>query len=962
MVTVEWKAPLIGRGEPLRTLRQALGRARTGLPQLVVVAGEPGLGKSRLVGEFAAGADDAVRVLQSHCLELSGSVLPLAPIQGLVHRACRRLGVDVVRQAAGPYLPMLAVLEPALSAGGEATNTSGVADQRALFAGVRHLLEQLSDAGPLLVVVEDLHWADESTVDVLTYLATSLEDAAVLLVTTVRSGPPADRLRSALARSADATFISLHELSPEDATRLAGELGGHAPQDLAAASPLDIGRLVERSGGNPLYLEELVEAIDSEDLPDSLRALLLARLDSLGDDARRLVDLVALGDPPVRHEDLVSSTGWAEAQVDTAIAHARAGGVMSQSSVGHVTLRHPLLGDAARSALPPGLRRALHRSWAAALNQRRTATEPQAALAVAYHWAQAAEPDHALQVAWAGAQASTALQTPATRAALLDRVSDVWSQADTTGIPSDLVDVLVESARSHELASAYDHAVARLERALTLVDAAKDPGRAAMLLVARGRVEWSWRDTSPEPSFRRALALLPATRHDDMRARVLAEWADYQTNVLQMDGLSELADEAVRLANASGDAAIEGKALRCLAHVEWLADPAKAAERQRRAIALAAQAGDYDVMLSAMGNLANTRAWFLGERDEALIELQEFWQIARRVGMHAHIQAAGLLIVTGQLQRDAGDLDGANSSAMRAQRMLGEHGYSNFCRAIRADVALIRGDIDGARGLLDDMVRSPHDYLDIAGLDSRAWLAWHDQGPAAAGDVLLPGLLSAIRGGNDLALIGLTDHVLPLARYLRLSQPVPDVDSPLAWALDAIRRRYREVVPHDPIVAALTATLAPLDSADPASGWRAAVRAYEQHPGLTGLYWHIDHLIRLAETTASRAEAHDALGVANRLAGQLGSQPQQDEIAGLRGRLARQPGPAGLTPREIEILELVAQGLTNSQIAEHLFITRSTAGVHISHILTKTDTHDRHDAVRWAREHGLVLSGEARRA
>jgi len=946
----------------MQTLREALGRARTGLPHLVVVVGEPGVGKSRLVGEFAADVDDAVRVLQSHCLELSGPEMPLAPIQGLVHRACRRLGVDAVRRAAGPYLPMLAVLEPALAAEAAVADVQGVPDQRALFAAVGHLLEQLSGSGPVLVVVEDLHWADGLTVDALRYLALSLEDAPVVVVATVRSGPVADHLRSTLARLPQVSVVGLRELSREDAERLAGELARHLPQAVSAGRPLDVASVVDRSGGNPLYLEELITVAGSEELPDSLRGLLLARLESLSDRPRRLVELVALGDPPVRYEELVAATGWTDEHLDAALGQARAAGVLSVASTGRVAPRHPLLGEAARSALAPGRRAALHRSWASALDQAGTATGPQTALAVAYHWAQAGAADPALQAAWAGAQAAAALQAHETRAALLDRVSGLWSLAHTQGIPTDLVDVLAEAARSHELAGSYDEAVARLEQALTLIDTAEDAGRAAMLLVARGRVEWSWRDTSPEPSFRHALALLPATGHDDMRARVLAEWADYKTNVLQMDGLGDLANEAVQLAQDCGDVATEAKALRCLAHVEWLTNPAEAEQRQRRAIMLAEQVGDFDVMLSAMGNLANTRAWFLGERTEALTELQEFWQVAQRRGMHAHIQAAGLLIVTGQLQRDAGDLEGADESALRAERMLGEHGYTNFCRAIRADVALVRDDVQAARDLLDDMVRSPHGYLDIAGLDVRAWLTWLDDGPTAAAEVLLPGLLRALDGGNDLAVIGLSNHVLPLARYLRLSQPVMNADSTLARAVDAIRGIYRRDVPHDPTAAALSATLAALDAADPADHWRTAVAAYDQNPGLTGLYWHIDHLLRLAETTANTAEARDSLSVADHLARKLGSQPQTTEIANLRRRLERQPGPAGLTPREMEILELVSQGLTNSQIAAQLFITRSTAGVHISNILTKTDTHDRHQAAHWARDHGLLLSSEPRQA
>ena len=963
VVTVGWKAPLVGRSEPMQTLLEALGRARTGQPQLVVVVGEPGVGKSRLVGEFAAGVDDTVRVLQSHCLELSGSELPMAPIQGLVHRACRRLGIDVVRRAAGPYLPILAVLEPALAVDADIASVGGPADQRALFASVLHLLEQLSGSGPLLLVVEDLHWADTLTVDVLRYLATSLEDTPVVVVATVRSGPVAEQLRSTLARLPQVTILRLRALSREDAARLAGELARHPRQGAVAARPLDVGRLVDRSGGNPLYLEELVDAAGSEELPDSLRGLLMVRLESLSDEPRRLVELVALADPPVRYEELAAASGWTDERLDAALGEAREGGVLSVTSTGRVALRHPLLGDAARSALALGRRAALHRSWATALPQGGTAAGPQAALAVAYHWAQAGAPDPALQAAWAGAQAAAALQAHETRAALLDRVSDLWPQAHTQGIPADLVDVLAEAARSHELAGTYDQAIARLEQALTLSEPSTDPGRTATLLVACGRVEWSWHDTSPEPSFRRALALLSATGHDDIRARVLAEWADYQTNVLQMAGLGELAGEAVRLARDCGDVATEAKALRCLAHVEWLASPAESAQWQRRAIRLADEAGDFDVMLSAMGNLANTRAWFLGERSEALTELREFWQVARRRGMHAHIQAAGLLVVTGQLQRDAGDLDGAKESALRAERMLGEHGYTNFCRAIRADVALIRGDVQAAsRAAARDgpvPARVPrHRRPRRPCLADVARRRTHSgSGSSAARPAPCPGRrqrLGCDRSQQSRAPPGSLPSAEPTRAGRRFESD--------AGAVDAIRDIYRRAVPHDPSVAALNATLAPLDAAEPAHHWRTAVGAYDQNPGLTGLYWHIDHLMRLAETTANRAEARDALSVADNLAHKLGSQPQTKEIASLRMRLAGQPGPAGLTPREMEILELVARGLTNSQIAEQLFITRSTAGVHISNILTKTDTHDRHQAVRWARDHGLVLSGEPEHA
>jgi len=961
VVTIGPKAPLVGRAAQMQTLREALGRARAGRPQLLVVVGEPGVGKSRLLSDLAEGVDEAVQVLVSHCLQLSGSVLPLAPIQGLVHRAYRRLGADMVRRAAGPYLPVLAVLEPALAAADAAgTTAGGVADQRQLFAAVRHLLEQLSEAGPLLVVVEDLHWADAATVDLLRYLTLSLENAPVLLTATVRAGPTAEQLLATVGRPASVTTVELGELSPEETARLAEELARHLPASGEEQRRLDVDRLVELSGGNPLYLEELVSARGSEGLPDSLRGLLLTRLESLPADARELVELVAIGDPPMRYEDLLSATGWPEDRLDSVLGQARANGVLTLTSTGRVAWRHPLLGDAARDALAPGKQRALHRSWATALSHD-TLAGPQTALAIAHHWAQADEADQAIGAAWTGARAATALQDHATRAALLDRVIDFWSHADTSEIPADLVDVLSEAARSHELAGEYEPGLARLDQAAELLDPASDPGRAASMLVSRGRVEWSWHDTSPEPSLQRALDLLPDIGHDDVRARVLADWVDYRASVSQTAGIGEVAERAVRLSRAVGDAASEAKALRGLALARWLDVPAEAVALLRRAIALADQAGDYDVMLSAMGNLVFTRSEFVGQRERALDDAREFLATARQRGMDLHIGTGGLLIVAAQVQAVAGDLDAAQESARRAQTIVGEHGMANFCRSVCATIALIRGDVDTARAVLADVARSPHGHLDAGCADAASWLAWLDDGPDSAADVVLPYLQQALDAGDDLIVLVNSEQVLPLARYVRLSRPIPDPQAEGTRTLVALRDVYRRVVPHNAVVAVLDATLAPLDSADPAEHWRAAVSAYRQDPGLMTLYWHVDTLLRLAETTSDRAEALDALDSGERLARKLGSSAQLDEVTTLRQRLAGQPGPAGLTAREIEIVDLVAQGLTNSQIAATLFISRSTVGVHVSNILTKTGCADRHEAGGWAREHGLVRGSLAPR-
>ena len=130
-------SPFVGRDEAYGVLRSRYALAESGAPQVVLVTGEAGIGKTRLVTEFAAGVDEASLVLATHCLELASAEMPLAPVQGLIHRSYRRLGDDALREAAGPYLPEIAALEPALG------TADAAVDQLRVFAAVRHVLESL---------------------------------------------------------------------------------------------------------------------------------------------------------------------------------------------------------------------------------------------------------------------------------------------------------------------------------------------------------------------------------------------------------------------------------------------------------------------------------------------------------------------------------------------------------------------------------------------------------------------------------------------------------------------------------------------------------------------------------------------------------------------------------------------------------------------------------------------------
>lgn len=948
----------VGRTGEIEVLRRELGRARSGDVRLVLVSGEPGIGKSRLVSEFAEEASRGALVLLTHCLELSGQAVPLAPIHDLVHRAYRRLGPARLREAAGVYAADLALLEPALASDvpAPAQRPEGSTSRRQLDA-VRHLLEQLGDSEPVLVVVEDLHWADPSTVDVLRHLATSMEGARVLVVATLRDGTPThQRLRAAAAGMTSVTCVDLGRLGPQETATLADAVRTDHPDvdhGTAPASALGsdhVAHAVRASHGNPLYLQELLSASDVGELPPPLQTLLLARLSTLSEAARDIVDLVSVGDPPLRYSDLLRAADLPEQALDDALADAEARAVLTTDHGDHVSLRHPLLGDAARADMDIGRRRDRHRTWAATLSAR--ALTPRTALRISYHWQQADELDDAVRTAMKGAGAAGAACDYVTQAALLDRVCALWPDAGAATRSLDLVDVLQDAARAHELAGDYSAAAAVLEHAIER-SSDGDPSRTASLLATRGRVAF-WQGDSMLPFMQRALDVLPLDGHTSVRAQVLSELCDALKEEGRYAAAEDAANEAVRLARESGNEGAAALALVVLANVTQHDDPQRAVEAASTAIELADRAGAGDVMLQAMATRLLTRGALLGVGPRSCLEeIEHDLSLAHARGLDHHRLGAWLRVIQAYTYLEMGDLDAALDAAERALPALRSHGAENHSRCIRATVHLIRGEPDAARAELACRVRSHYAHFDAAGLDPQSWLVWHDDGPEAAAELLLP-LLTGLAARQPTALITVPEMLYSLSRYLRLSGRADDPDDTGVVLLDRARSFLRPIIAHDPLLDVIDATLAHADHVDPVPYWRSA--AAKGPSWAAGVYWHVETLLRLAEATDRRAEALKALGTAHTEAQRLGSRAQLDEIAAVRRRLDRRGGPSGLTAREVEVLQLVADGLSNTEIGRQLHVSRSTVGVHISNVLAKTGAPDRDQAAAWGLQAGLLVS------
>jgi predicted ATPase len=216
----------VGRVEELRTLEAARVRAANGEPAVVLVGGEAGVGKTRLVAELAARcAADGTRVLYGGCVPVGGDGLPYAPIVEALRPLPDELGVDAVRELAGPSWRELARLLPSL--GEPEAGPAGQAAQARLFELLLGLLTRLSRQTPIALVVEDLHWSDQSTRDLLAFLVRNLRHNRVLLVGTYRSDEPrSDRLGPWLAELDRGGPVQRMELSRFDRAETVAQLVG----------------------------------------------------------------------------------------------------------------------------------------------------------------------------------------------------------------------------------------------------------------------------------------------------------------------------------------------------------------------------------------------------------------------------------------------------------------------------------------------------------------------------------------------------------------------------------------------------------------------------------------------------------------------------------------------------------------------------------------------------------------
>jgi DNA-binding CsgD family transcriptional regulator/tetratricopeptide (TPR) repeat protein len=969
----------IGRTEELRRLAATLDRAEQEQPQLVLVAGDAGMGKTRLLLEFADRAQQrGSRVLVGGCVELGDIGLPYLPVvdalRGLVDDPEE---ADLVAEVAATA-PGLGRLLPEVARSGPTDALAGDRlEQLQVFDAVRALLLRRSQRSPVVVVLEDLHWADRASRDLIAFLARTLRSGRVLLVASYRSDELHRRhpLRPLLGELVRLPGVERLELAPFSRAELAEHLEAVAGVPLVADQ---LERIYERSEGNPFYAEQLLAAGAGDadvGLPPTLADVLLVRVQGLSEPAQQVLRVAAVAGRRVSHRLLAEVAGWPEADLERGLHEGIGAGVLvADSATGTYAFWHALLQEAVYADLLPSEQVRLHASYARLL-----AAEPEGVAAeLAHHCLASHDLAGALRASIGAAQQAEAVLAPAETLRHLSSALRLWERvpdpATVTG--TDRVDLLLRAAAAANAAGERQRAAGLAEEAAATSDATADPAQAAvaqerlgLYLLTAGRIEEALRAQAS------AVALVPAQPPTRLRARVTAAMAQALINAERQDEARRWCDEALTVARAIGSAEEEADILVTQGMIEEHDDPASARPLYAAGRARAAAAGNPEIESRALqdlawlefdlGNLAAARAVFdqgveltqrtgLGwsdigitmRRGQCLVRYEAGdWDECERLAAAVSELAPALVVVelgAAALLVEVGR--GRPAAAKRLRDLAALAGLDPVIdmevAGLEADQATWQGDLERATSAVQrGLAILDTGHFRASPTVENAWIC-------AIGLVVQAELAERARAAGDAGslrdAIAVGRMLLERARTaVEHTRALHGVDLP-AWHAKAEAEWTRVQGRFDP------------------KAWLVAVEAFSY-----GAVYEVARCRwRLAEAllgAGDREQATVAAQAAHKTALQLGAAPLRAalELLARRGRLdlgaggPAERGLAGLTPRELEVLRLLVEGRSNRQIAEQLFISGKTASVHVTNILAKLGVHSRLEAAATARRLGL---------
>lgn len=971
---------MIGRDGSLLALDDLLTAAAEQRPGLAIVGGDAGVGKTRLVDEVERrAAGHGFRVLHGECVEFGGESLPYAPIIAALREAPDALGL--ARERLAPEtVQQVARLFPGLGpagAGGGSGRASASVGQGRLFELVFEVLRALAhEETAILVVLEDVHWADRSSCDFLAYFARNVRTERLALIATYRTDAldRRARLRALLAElDRRRSTVQRVDLSPLDRAELARQVEAIMGESVSAAV---VDELHARTGGNPFFVEELLAARragQAGDVPSRVAEAVLVRIEALPRTVRDLLTLVAASGGPIGFdalERLVPAPRLSESLHAAFDAHV----LVRDRGDESVRFRHALMGEVVYDQLLPGDRRALHSRIARALAEQPGAPPAQ----VAYHWDRAGARPEALAASVAAGLQAAEVYAYAEARQHLERAIELWDEVapDARVTAVDKVDLLSRAAQAARCTNAAGRAAELCRTALDTIDPTREPLRAAMLYERLGEAHFA-DDREALRCYERALALLPGDATPE-RARLLAAEGHALMGLRRWDEARARCEEALELAASPAQ---EAAARVTLGIVLAFAGESEAGERElRSALALAGTEGAEEDLARAHLHLAELLR-VRGDHAGAAAVMGDGEAMAARLGMRGsfgnfmYVNATEDLFRLGRWDEVALRLAESSRMELSFTATLVHHAIAGQLHALRGERELVRmhveriGQLERGRELPAELAPGPYAV--------RAMLALLEERPEDARDQVAAAL-AAVEGRKDplytpvLHSLGVRAEAdlaerdrarraeVSTARAEALVADVealvgggPDRSFPDGRAHAALARAELSRVAGEPDRAAWSAAAAAWDALD------------EPYPAA---YARLREAEAALQARAARPGAATLLAAARDTARALGAAPLLAEVEALirRARLdagpssapAPAPEPArgsdlGLTAREVEVLTALADGLTNKAIAEQLFISDKTVNSHLEHIFEKLGVHTRVEAAGVAHRLGL---------
>ena len=997
--------PLVARGRELAALEAALRRARDGRAGALLVFGDAGVGKTRLLAELCQRAREAGDVvLSGGCLDAAEASLPYLPFV----EALRQLGQArpelIERHAAlARLLP-----EAPSPAGAPRRDRDGDRElgQLQLFDALLSAITELATEHTVLLAIEDLHWAERSSRDLLAFLLSRLSGQRLLVVCTVRADDlhrrhPLRPLLAELVRLAAVERLTLEPLGPAETEDLVRRLAGDgAGEDF-------VRDVAARSEGNAFLAEELVSAC-SDGVPLELAEILLARIERLEATTQQVVRLAAVLGRRFTHPRISAAAGLPEERLEQALREAVAHHVLVTEDAYRYAFRHALLREAVYGDLLPGERTRLHARVADALAGD---TAPGVAAELAHHRMASHDLPGALRASWQAATEADRLPAPAEVLAHTERALTIWhAVADPQRVSgTDELAVTRLAAWAASASGEPDRALAHSRAAVGLAEATGDAVVAAdvrrynalYLLDHAGMAQQAYE------AAQRAWRLVATAPPSVVKAGVQATVARAAMALDRYQDAIGFARDALDTARAAaGEPAVPAELA-----------PAELALAELVAAELAAV--EADALVSVAGCLGR-----LGDTGQALGELAAAVELATGVGavgveLRARWRLTMILLESGRLPETlaavdtavrraeesglawstwglevrvlqvvsrfmAGDWDGAEAAAQLA----GESVPATVATRVSAAsllVAVGRGRFDAAQRRLTQLRerwRTDTQVMRLLGQCGAELELWRGH-PDRAVD-WVEQALQWLRhyepwhlGEVSLCAAGVAGYADLAERARRGSDPAAELAAVRAGA--ALAERAAQAIVNGAPQAGevgpealawklqVDAEAARLRGPPDPARWRAVFAAFSYGEPYRQAYarWRLAEAL-LGRGGAGREEAAEQLRAAATMAGELRAVPLQEAVAALARRarvplaaeVRQRPPDDTLTGRERSVLALVAGGRTNRQIGAELFISEKTVSVHLSRVMAKLGAASRTEAVSVAFARGLLSADE----